>query len=110
MKIDVRAVNFQMSESLDDHAQRRIQAALDRFEPRIGWVHLRLRDDHGTRHGTTIHCCIEAAIQGRGNVVVEQEAPNLWAAIDQAAGRMKRTVRRCINKERDSQSRTRLAG
>ena len=109
MKIEVRAVNFQMSESLGDHAERRVLAALDRFEPRIGWVNLRLTDDHGRRHGTTMHCCIEAAIQGCGSVVVEQDAPDFWAAIDRAAGRMKRTVRRCIARRRDGKERLRVA-
>lgn len=105
MDLEVRAVNFQMSDSLGDHAQRRLHAALDRFESNISWVNLRLTDDHGKRHGPTMHCCIEAAVRGAGSVMVEQDADDLFAAIDRAAGRMKRTVRRCINRRRDSRLR-----
>ncbi|MEM7626200.1 MAG: ribosome-associated translation inhibitor RaiA [Planctomycetota bacterium] len=105
MNLDVRAVNFQISESVDDHAQRRLHAALDRFEPRIHWVNLRLTDDHGKRHGKTMHCCIEAALRGGGSVMVEQDAEDLFTAIDKAAGRMKRTVRRCLNRRRDTKLR-----
>ncbi|MEO1235771.1 MAG: HPF/RaiA family ribosome-associated protein [Planctomycetota bacterium] len=101
----VRAVNFQMSEALGDHAERRLHAALDRYESRLGTVSLRLTDDHGPRHGTTMHCCIEAAVRGAGSVLVEQDAPDLFEAIDRAAGRMKRTVRRAINRRRHAQMR-----
>lgn len=105
MNLDVRAVNFQISDSVDDHAQRRLHAALDRFEPRLDWVNLRLTDDHGKRHGQTMHCCIEAALRGGGSVMIEQDAEDLFTAIDKAAGRMKRTVRRSINRRRDTKLR-----
>ncbi len=105
MKIHVRAVNFQMSESVDEHAQHRLLAALDRFESRIASVMLRLTDDHGPRHGTTIHCAIEAILKNGDSVMVEQDAADYFVAIDKAAGRMKRTVRRCINRKRDCQLR-----
>ncbi|MEM7677550.1 MAG: HPF/RaiA family ribosome-associated protein [Myxococcota bacterium] len=105
MKLDVRAVNFQISDSVDEHAERRLHAALDRFEPRIGSVMLKMTDDHGPKHGTTMHCCIEAILKNGDSVIVEQDAPDLFQAIDKAAGRLKRTVRRCINRKRDSQLR-----
>jgi len=105
MKIHVRAVNFQMSESVDDHARHRLHAALDRFESRIDSVMLRLTDDHGPKHGTTIHCSIEAFLTNGDSVMVEQDSPDFFVAIDKAAGRMKRTVRRCINRKRDSKLR-----
>ncbi len=110
MQVDVRAVNFQMSESLGDHAEKRLVSALNRFAPRIGWVNLRLTDDHGPRHGAMMHCSVEAAIPGHGSVVVEQHAPDLFEAIDLAAARMKRTVRRCINRRREMRLRPRMAG
>lgn len=106
MQMHVRAVNFQMSDALGEHAERRLHAALDRFEPKIGRVDLRLTDDHGPRHGTMMHCCIEANLNGFGNVLVEQDAPDLFEAIDRAAGRLKRTVRRCINRRRDTKMRS----
>lgn len=102
MEMDVRAVNFQMSESLDDHAQRRLHAALDRFESKIGSVNLRMTNDHGPRHGVTMHCCLQAVLKNGASVMVEQDAPDLFEAIDRAAGRMKRTVRRCINRKRET--------
>ena len=105
MNLDVRAVNFQISETVDDHAQRRLHAALDRFEPRLNWVNLRLTDDHGKRHGKTMHCYIEAALRGGGSVLIEQDAEDLFTAIDKAAGRMKRAVRRCLNRRRDTRLR-----
>ncbi|MEM1109838.1 MAG: HPF/RaiA family ribosome-associated protein [Planctomycetota bacterium] len=100
MKIHVRAVNFQISESVDQHAHTRLHAALDRFESRLASVKIRLTDDHGPKHGTTIHCAIEAILKNGDSVMVEQDAPDHFAAIDKAAGRMKRTVRRCINRKR----------
>jgi len=105
MNLDVRAVNFQMSESLGDHAERRLHAALDRFESKIGWVNLRLTDDHGTKHGATMRCCIEAALLNGSSVMVEQDAPDLFESIDKAASRLKRAVRRAINRKRDARLR-----
>lgn len=109
MRLDVRAVNFQMSESLGDHAQRRLHAALDRFEPRVEHVELRLVDDHGRRHGVSMHCVIDAAIRGCGRLHIDQEAADLFQAVDMAAGRIKRSVRRRINRRRDVRLRRRAA-
>ncbi|MEM6853467.1 MAG: HPF/RaiA family ribosome-associated protein [Planctomycetota bacterium] len=105
MKTYVRAVNFQMSESVLSHAESRLHAALDRFGSRIASLKLRLTDDHGPKHGTTIHCTLEAILKNGDTVMVEQNAPDHFVAIDKAAGRMKRTVRRCINRKRDSRIR-----
>ncbi|MEM9883693.1 MAG: HPF/RaiA family ribosome-associated protein [Planctomycetota bacterium] len=105
MNLDVRAVNFQISESVGRHAERRLHAALDRFESKIAGVNLRLTDDHGPKHGPSVHCVIEAVLRRGGSVMVEQDAPDLFQAIDRGAGRLKRTVRRAINRKRDSQLR-----
>ncbi|MEM8738014.1 MAG: HPF/RaiA family ribosome-associated protein [Planctomycetota bacterium] len=111
MDLDVRAVNFQISDSVGRHAHRRLHAALDRYKTKIGRVHLRLTDDHGKRHGTTMHCCLEAALLSGGMVLIEQDSPDLFEAIDRAAGRLKRTVRRSLNRRRDTRLReVRAAG
>ncbi|WP_428386591.1 HPF/RaiA family ribosome-associated protein [Mucisphaera sp.] len=105
MNVDVHALNIDRSETLVQHARDRISAALERFSRRVSRVRVRLSDKNGPRGGSDMHCQMQVDVMGCGLVIVEQTDTDVYQAVDQAAERMKRTVRRAINKKRDHATR-----
>ena len=55
-----------------------------------------------------MHCVIDTSVRGCGRLHVDQEAADVFTAIDRAAERIKTTVRRKINRHRDRKLRGKL--
>ena len=101
MTVDVQSVNFGSSQALFAHAERRIQSSLERFSRRIRRVSIRLWDENGPKGGRDMRCRVHVSLGPYGEVFIEQHDADMYAAIDRAADRVKRTVRRTLNKRRD---------
>ncbi|XAL98908.1 ribosome-associated translation inhibitor RaiA [Phycisphaeraceae bacterium D3-23] len=100
MQMNIRTLNLDASPALDDHATERLEAALAHFAGRVGAVDVRLEDIHGHRHGQEMRCTLRVHLEGAGVVMIEQVDPDIYHAIDTAAHRLKRVVRRKINRSR----------
>jgi len=100
MKITVRCVHLDNSEHVDQHAREKVAASLANFSHRIEHVDLLLEDLHGPKHGTERRCVIRVAILGAPEAKVQHLDPDIYHAIDEAAKRTKRAVRRRINRRR----------
>ena len=107
MNVDVHALNIEASSSLTDHVRRRVGSALDRFSQRVQRVIVRLSDVNGHRGGEDMQCQLQVDVLGCGMLIVEHTDSDVYAAVDQAADRVKRNVRRAIGKKRDSMTRQR---
>lgn len=94
MHFDVRSEGFELTGALQHHAQRRLDFALARFRPHLGWVYMRLTDDNGPRGGVDKRCQVRVRLPGLPRVVINELADDLYAAIDRAADRAGRTVAR----------------
>ena len=101
MKFDVRCIHLDNSEHVDRHARAKFFTALDHFSHRIERIDVLLEDMHGTKHGIERRCIIRVTIHGAGEALVQHVDPDIYHAIDEAAKRIKRTVRRRINRRRD---------
>ena len=101
MRLDVRCLHLDNSEHVDRHARERLTAALSNFESRIERVDVVLEDLHGIKHGVERCCTVRVAVVGASDVLIQHVDPDIYHAIDEAARRMKRTVRRRINRRRD---------
>jgi len=102
MNIDVRATNFGLEDGVRDYIERRMMMSLDRFEGRVERVEVTLTNLHGRNHMRELQCRVLAAVHHARNVVVAQTDQDMIAAVDIAASRVKRTVRRQINRRRDA--------
>ena len=102
MHIEVFAVHMDVTTSLADYVKHRIELCLDRFEERIQRVEVRLGDISGPHGPGTKRCHIEVHLMHRESVIVEQDHHDVYTAVDKAATRLKRTVRRQINRIRDA--------
>ena len=101
MRFDVRCLHLDNSEHVDRHARERLAAALQNFQSRVERVDVVLEDLHGVKHGVERRCTVRVALAGASDVLIQHVDPDIYHAIDEAARRMKRTVRRRINRRRD---------
>jgi len=101
MRFDVRCIHLDNSEHVDRHAREKFAAALGNFSGRVERVDVVLEDLHGTKHGVERRCTIRVTLSGAGEAQVQHIDPDIYHAIEEAARRMKRTVRRRINRRRD---------
>jgi ribosomal subunit interface protein len=101
MRLSLRSPGVDTSEALRAHLERRVRFALGRFGSRVRWVAATFADQNGPRGGVDKVCRIVADVRGAARVVVEDADPDLYAAIDGAAGRLGRAVARGIDRDRD---------
>lgn len=101
MRFDVRCLHLDNSEHVDQHARERLSASLSNFQPRVERVDVLLDDLHGMKHGVERRCTVRVTLAGASDVLIQHVDPDIYHAIDEAAKRVKRTVRRRINRRRD---------
>ncbi len=102
MQIEVIGVHLDVTASLEAYVKNRIDLSLDRFEDRIVSVTVRLNDISGPHGPGTKRCHMEVHLQHREIAIVEQDHEDIYTAVDKASHRLKRTVRRHINRVRDA--------
>jgi ribosome hibernation promoting factor len=102
MKIEVVGVHLDVTSSLEAYVKNRIGLSLDRFVDRISNVTIRLDDISGPHGPGTKRCHMEVHLIHLDAVIVEQDHTDIYTAVDKAANRLKRTVRRHINRVRDA--------
>ena len=101
MRFDVRCLHLDNSEHVDRHARERLGSALSHFQSRIERVDVLLEDLHGLKHGVERRCTVRLTLAGASDVLVQHVDADIYHAVDEAAKRVKRTVRRRINRRRD---------
>ena len=101
MQIDIQARNFQLTNALRGHVERRLGFALSTREDHIQRINVRLSDINGPRGGEDKLCHIQVVLPHLADVVIEDTEEDLYAAIDRAADRTGRTVGRRLTRQRD---------
>lgn len=101
MRIFIRCLHLDHSEHVDRHAREKIDSALGKFARRIDRVDVLIEDLHGTKHGVERRCVFQVKLIGAADALVQHVDADVYHAIDEAARRTKRTVRRRINRRRD---------
>ncbi len=102
MQIEVVGVHLDVTSSLEEYVKHRMALCLDRYDDKIGRVTIRLSDISGPHGPGTKRCHIEVELPHHDDVIVEQDHTDIYTAVDKAASRVKRTVRRHINRVRDA--------
>ncbi|MFO1464200.1 MAG: HPF/RaiA family ribosome-associated protein [bacterium] len=101
MRIDIRGNSQLTSPAIKEHARRRLQFAVGRFQARILSVSVRCSDANGPRGGRDKICKIEARLQGHHLLFIEEAGADLYAAIDRACERLGQAVRRDVERRQD---------
>ena len=101
MQIDVRSIQFSLTDSIVQHTQDRLAAALDRHENRINSVMVKLKDVNGPKGGVDKICDIVVKFDGRGLVAIKESHYDIYRAINSAAARVKNSVGRRIGRTKN---------
>ena len=99
MQIDIQSRGFSLTDALFGYAQRRLLFALSYCSGHVNRVVIRLSDINGPRGGEDKRCHIQVVLAGIPDVVVEDTEVNLYAAIDRAIDRVRRTVVRKVDRQ-----------
>lgn len=98
MQTVVRINDKELAEAFKSYIERRLKFGLGRFGTRVGQVTIRLTGGGKEEH----RCRISAEVIPFGRVAVEEADPDLFLAIDRAAGRIGRLFGRELERVRES--------
>ena len=94
MLIDTRAIGFTLTDAIVRHVEARLESSLGAFARRIVKVTVRLDDVNGTRGGVDKRCSVVVALRRHGVEIAQAVDADLYRAIDEAARRIRRPVKR----------------
>jgi putative sigma-54 modulation protein len=100
MKIDVRLRGIENTDSLRDHATRRVHIQLSRFGPEISEVLVRISDLNGPRGGIDKHCRITLRGRRFRELVLDEVSVDPRLAVDAALDRIARLLARELRRVR----------
>jgi ribosome-associated translation inhibitor RaiA len=89
MKLSIRTRDFELTDDLRDHIERRLHFALDAFEDHVEDAFVYLMDLNGPKGGVDKLCQITVQVRGIGDLPVRETGRTLQAATNRAARRMK---------------------
>lgn len=98
MLIDTRAIGFRLTDSIVRHVEAKLETSLGAFARRVLKATVRLEDINSDRGGVDKRCSVVVALRRHGVVVAEGVASDLYAAIDEAARRIRRPVQRAAER------------
>jgi len=99
MHIDIQSRGFSLTEALFNYTQKRVHRAMSYCSGHVNRVVIRLSDTNGPRGGSDKRCHIQVAMAGIPDVVIEDTEVDMYAAIDRAIDRAKRTVVRKVDRQ-----------
>ena len=108
MKILIKSSNLSLTNALHSHAERRLRFALTFCDAYVQRIIMRLSDINGPRGGVDKCCRVQVVLEGLPDVVVSDIEADLYVAIDRAANRAGRTVRRRLTRQSDRSFRASL--
>lgn len=101
MQVELRIRNTDLTNTLRSYAERRLRFALSRFGDRTGRVVVTVSELESPDQGIATNCHISAEIRPFGQVAARETDPDLYAAIDRAAGRLGRLFASRLGREKD---------
>jgi ribosome-associated translation inhibitor RaiA len=103
--LSIQSRGFTLTRALKDRISKRIGLILGNTGHPITNVDVRLSDINGPKGGVDKKCQIHIQLSGQPGVIVTDIQRDLYNAIDRAASRAMRTMRRKLSQRRDYRSR-----
>lgn len=94
MKLEIRGLHVEITESLHSYAHRSLGFALDRFAERISNVRLKVGDLNGSRGGVDKRCQLAISMAHSSPIILESRASTIQGAIDRIAAKVCSLVER----------------
>ncbi|MFO1006208.1 MAG: HPF/RaiA family ribosome-associated protein [Planctomycetaceae bacterium] len=99
MQIDLVHRNVRVTLEQKEWVQRRMHFALGRFSGRIRCVTLVFSDINGCRGGVDKKCRVVVVLSPQGEIVLEEIATNIEAAVATIADRVARAISRTLDRQ-----------
>ena len=100
MNVQINSLNMQHSSALRDHVVAQLERSLRSVRDRITRIVVRFHDDNGPRGGTDKRCTVEVRLAGVEPLLAEQRHADVFRAAAGAVTRVRRAVRRRIERNR----------
>jgi ribosome hibernation promoting factor len=94
MKLEIRGLKIEITDSLRTYAERKIGFALDRFAERIRTVRLKLGDMNGSRGGVDKRCQLAISLAHSSPITLESRAATVQGAVDRIASKVRSFIKR----------------
>ena len=107
MKLEIRGLQVEITDSLRSYAQRSLGFALDRFAERIKTVRLKVRDLNGSRGGVDKCCHLAISLAHASPIILETRASTVQGAIDRSAAKVRSLVERQLMRRHKQRRRRR---
>lgn len=107
MQIDIQSRGFSLTRSLLHYSEKRLFFTMSCFSNHINKVIVRLSDINGPRGGADKRCHLQLFIAGLPDIVVNDTEADMYAAIDRAMERARRTVGRKLDRQKTLHKQTR---
>lgn len=92
MQVELIIRNADLAKILRDYADRRLHFALSRFGDRVDRVMVKVSESPEGERISERHCSIRVDLKPFGQVFAQETDPDVYAAIDRAAGRIGRLL------------------
>jgi putative sigma-54 modulation protein len=102
MNVDLRMHQVDLVKALRSYLEKRLRFKLGRHADHVRTVRLRLNDQDGATDGTATVCFLAAQLVPSGEVIVRETSTDVYGAVSGAVERLKRTLRRKIEKQRNA--------
>ena len=100
MHINIQSLDFPLTTALEKRIRRSIEFNFDARNHQVERLHIRLSDVNGPKGGADKRCKVHAVLPRLRDVIVEDTALDMYAAIDRAIGRAGVCVNRSLGKHR----------
>ncbi len=98
MLIDTRAIGFALTDAILRHVEARVETALGPFARWVLKATVRLEDVNADRGGDDKRCRVVVALRRHGVEFAEATHEDLYTAVNRAAIRVRRSVRRATKR------------
>jgi putative sigma-54 modulation protein len=92
MQVELIIRNADLAKILKNYADRRLHFALSRFGDRVDRVMVTVSESTEGERTSEKHCSIRVDLKPFGQVFAQETDPDVYAAIDRAAGRVGRLL------------------
>jgi ribosome hibernation promoting factor len=98
MQLELHVRGTYVAETLRRYAEHRFRFALRRFSHRVRRLRIYIADLNGPRGGVDKQCRILAEVAPSGSLVLKETDTHVYEAMDRAADRLRRCVRRDLKR------------
>jgi ribosome-associated translation inhibitor RaiA len=98
MNIDTRTIGFELTPALAERVDTQVRSALSVVAEHVVHVTVRLDDVNGDHGGVDQRCRIVATLARHGAAVAAVTSTDLYASIDEAARRLRRSAQRSVTR------------